>query len=226
MRRFGFTHPAPGIEAGVADTRSEFARLSGTYFAIAGVVFALVTGAIAVAVARYRAGRPGAPSARHEAPVLEGAYVALVVAVVVVLVVMTFRTEGRVDAVASRPALRVDVTAAKWHWRFDYPALGVTLVANDDRSPALVVPAGQTVTFTLRSIDVVHSFWIPHERFQRSAIPGVTNRFDLRFDAPGWLDGGGECAWFCGLRHQNMLFAVRVLDAPAFVAWARAGGRG
>jgi cytochrome c oxidase subunit 2 len=98
----------------------------------------------------------------------------------------------------------------------------VSRVGPGDRSPALVVPAGRTVAFTLRSVDVVHGFWIPHERFQRSAIPGVTNRFDLRFDEPGWLDGGGECAWFCGLHHQDMRFAVRVLEPREFAAWANA----
>jgi cytochrome c oxidase subunit 2 len=83
----------------------------------------------------------------------------------------------------------------------------------------LHVPAGRTVAFTLRTRDVVHSFWIPAVRFKRDAWPRTLQRFDLRF-APGAATSVGHCAQFCGLGHAAMVFTVHALAPGAFRAWA------
>jgi cytochrome c oxidase subunit II len=150
------------------------------------------------------------PSGRAEAPGLEAGCIALLVAVAAALVVAVFHHQSEVDAATSRPGLRVDVVAAKWRWRFLYPRTGV---ASDGR---LVVPAGRPVAFTARSLDVLHDFWVPDERFQRQVWPDHTERFSLTF-AAGTHDG--VCAWFCGLRHDAMRFTVVALPPRRFQTW-------
>ena len=49
----------------------------------------------------------------------------------------------------------------------------------------LVVPVGRPVLFSLRSADVLHSFFIPAMRFKRYAYPDSTNRFVLTFPHDG-----------------------------------------
>ncbi|UGS38369.1 cytochrome c oxidase subunit II [Capillimicrobium parvum] len=189
----------------MVDTREQYGGLASLYLPIAIAIFVLVVVVFAVFLWRFR--REREPSRTSEHMTLELVWVGIVAAIVVVLVIATFRVESRVDAVAPRPALAVHVEAAKWNWRFTYPD-GRT------REAELVVPAGRTIRFDAVSLDVLHDFWVPDLRFQRQVWPDHTERFDLVFPHPGRYQG--VCAWFCGLRHQNMHFTVRAVDQAAF----------
>jgi cytochrome c oxidase subunit II len=203
------------------DTLRQFSSLFPIYIWLMVGVTAIVWGMIAFAVWRYRA-RPGRlPSTRTEAPRLEVAYAAGLAVIVCVLVTLTFLTEHDIDPATAHPGLRIDVTAAQWNWRFRYPDAGVTIDAPTGRYPTLVVPTDTTIEFRLRSVDVIHNFWIPALRFKRYAFPGTdhVNRFDLVFSKPGRMLG--QCAQFCGWNHAGMRFAVRALPRAQFRAWLR-----
>jgi cytochrome c oxidase subunit II len=207
----------------VVDTRHEYDRLASLYLPIAAGVVLLVLVLVAAVALRYRAQAGRAPSRVAGAPRVEALYVLLLAAVAAFLLWRTFSVEARVDGASdARAALTVAVTAAKWHWTFAYPALGIVQRGSDARRPTLVLPAGRTVAFRLRSIDVVHAFWIPSRRFKRDATPGFPTRFTLAFPRPGTWANGGECSEYCGLRHWQMRFDVRVLTPAAFAAWERA----
>src|SRR4051794_6786524 len=126
----------------VTDTRTEYSDLVATYLPIAIGVFVLVVLAFALVVWRFRARRPGEPSRRHDNNVLELGYIIVLAAVATFLIVRPFPVGDRVDAAARAPALRVDVTAAKWSWTFASPRLGIA------RRGELVVPAGREVAFS------------------------------------------------------------------------------
>ena len=155
---------------------------------------------------------------KDDAPRVELAYVVVLAAVAAVLLALTFRTENGEDALARSPDLRVTVTASQWRWRFAYPSGRVV----QGPSPVLTVPAGQVVEFVLRSRDVVHSMWIPDQRFKRYAYPDRTNRFDLTFGRLGTETG--LCAQFCGIDHDQMRFTVHVVSPDDFARWM-AGGK-
>jgi len=207
----------------VTDTRHEYDALASLYLPIAAAVVLLVLLLVVAFAWRYRA-RPasGAPSRTHRAPRTEALYVLVLACVAALLLWRTFTVEARTDHDASGAGVQVDVTAAKWHWRFEYPAAGIVQRGTDEVPPTLVVPAGRTVDFALRSIDVIHAFWIPARRFKRDATPGFTSRFSLVFPDTGFWRDGGECSEFCGLRHTWMKFHVRVLSPQAFALWLRA----
>jgi len=211
----------------VTDTRHEYDALASLYLPIAAAVVLLVLLLVLVFASRYRA-RPAAgdgsrrPSRITRAPKTEGLYVLVLACVAALLLWRTFTVEARTDHDASGAGVLVDVTAAKWHWRFEYPRVGVVQRGTDDIPPTLVVPAGRTVDFTLRSVDVIHAFWIPERRFKRDATPGFTSSFSLVFPRAGFWRDGGECSEFCGLRHTWMKFHVRVLPPAAFVRWIAA----
>jgi cytochrome c oxidase subunit II len=209
----------------VADTRSEYDGLASLYLPVAIAVAAIVFGAVLFALLRYRSGRAGRPSGRSDAPLLEAGYVLLLVAVAGVLIGFSFDATADIDRGAKHPALELDVTAAKWNWRFDYRGSGVSQVGTDTRPPILVVPTGEPVRFYLRSIDVQHAFWVPDRRFKRDAFPGRTTHFDLDFDKPG-TSTSGACAEYCGLRHADMRFTVHALRPGDFAAWLQRRERG
>jgi cytochrome c oxidase subunit 2 len=208
---------------GAIDTRSEYSDLFSVYVPIAVGVFALVLVVVLFALVRYR-GAHRAPSQVVEANVLELGFAALLVGVAAALLHLTFSTEARTDRLPERPGLVVDVTASQWVWRFSYPS-GATVVSTSQRNTDAPVPAGVPVLFRLRSLDVVHSFFVPERRIKKDVFPGHTTELAMLFRRPG--RHVGECAEFCGLNHAQMRFAVRALPPAAFRAWSRgAGGRG
>ena len=201
----------------LVDTRTEFEHLAGIYLPVAIAVAVIIIGSILFVSVRFRRRDDELPRQRDGAPRLEAIYAVGLAAVVVFLLAFTFETQRQVDELAARPGLRVDVTAAKWNWRFDYPAEGITRISGATRPTALVVPSDTTVRFTLTSRDVIHSIWIPEVRFKRDAFPKRTTQFDLVFDEPGVYSGA--CAEFCGLEHSRMRFTVDVRTPEQFDAW-------
>lgn len=149
-------------------------------------------------------GRPGRPSRRNSAPAAEAAFALVLVAIAIVFVTKTFRAESRIDAVAATGDT-VQVVAFQWGWTFTHD--GSTVTGDDLRIPTLHVRAGRTIRFRMTSRDVIHSFWIPSERFKRDAFPQHWTEFDLTFERPGTYVG--RCAEFCGLQHAGMGFEVR-----------------
>lgn len=201
----------------MTDTREEFHDLFSLYLPVTAVVAAIVFSLVLFAVVRYRR-RPGKPpSSRRESRIVEATYAVILACVAAVLISATFIKESHVDAVSPRPGLRVDVVAFQWQWRFTYPEQGVHVVGTRDKPPTLVVPVHETVEFSATSQDVIHSFWVPSERFKRDAFPKRTTRFDLVFDELG--ESTGRCAEFCGLRHADMTFQVSVVTQERFRAW-------
>lgn len=204
------------------DTAAGFTSLFHVYLGVAALVFALVTAAVVAAVVRFRRLDGQAVSERESAPLAEGAYIVLLAIIALGLIAATFRIEGGEDALAARPSLRISVTAYQWSWRFGYPGTGVVVdggavAARRHGNPTLVVPTGRVVRFSLRSRDVLHSFFIPDMRFKRYAFPDSTNVFDLEFAHAGRMSGA--CAQFCGWDHAEMRFDVLALPPGRFQAW-------
>jgi cytochrome c oxidase subunit II len=200
-------------------------RISDLYhllFYAAIPVGALVYGLILFSILRWRRRKRDEdrmpPQFRYHIP-LEIAYVVIPFLLVAGLFVATYNTEKHVDAVSADPALRVDVTAFQWQWRFHYPQYGITVVGTSQRNPTLVVPAERTTEVLLTASDVDHAFYVPDFLFKRDAIPGHPNVFDLSGIKPGSYRG--ECAEYCGLDHAYMDFTLRALPAAQFTAWVR-----
>jgi cytochrome c oxidase subunit 2 len=207
------------------NTRAQYHHLATIYLAIGVGVFAFISVLVVAVVVRYRRSPSRSPSRIADAPRLELLYAAVLAATAAVLLVLTFRTEGRTDrafAAASGNGPTIKVIATKWHWTFVYGGSGPTVTGdNAGHTPTLTVPVNTDVRFVLTAGDVIHSFWIPYLRFKRLAYPAYTSNFELVFPRGGYWRDGGECAEFCGLLHAEMRFNVRVLAAAQFAAWLR-----
>jgi cytochrome c oxidase subunit II len=202
-------------------TRHEFSDVQSLYLPIAAVVFAVVVGATAFAVVRYRA-RPGhVARPTRDRYALEASIALVLAAIVIVLVTVTFRADANITDVArhGRPGFRVDVLTFRWGWQFTYPSLpGVVDRTRPNTPPVLHVPAHTTVRFHLRTEDVVHAFWVPAVRYKADAWPDTVRTFDLSFDEGQAISG--HCAQYCGLKHSDMTFTVHAMAPADFHAWA------
>ena len=206
------------MPGGIADTRSRFGDLFGVYEWLMVAVTAIVFAVVVFALVRYRRRDDTIPRAKDKHIPAESVYVVLLAAIAVALVTLTFRTEDRIDPVASSGGIRVKIVAFQWQWRFHYPDLGKTVIGTNERPAELVVPVRTLIRFDAVSRDVIHSFWVPEQRFKRDAFPKRHTQFDLSFDRVGTYIG--RCAEFCGLRHSDMDFTVRAVARAEFRRWA------
>jgi cytochrome c oxidase subunit II len=203
----------------IADTRSRFTDLFTVYEWLMVAVTAIVFGLVLFAVVRYRRRGDVYPRGKDKRTIAESIYALALTAIAITLVTLTFRTEDKTDAVAASGGVRVDLVAFQWQWLFRYPDYHKEVLGTNERVPTLVLPVHTVVRFDGVSRDVIHSFWVPAARFKRDEFPKRHTRFDLRFDRVGTYIG--RCAEFCGLRHTNMSFFVRVVPREAFDRWVR-----
>jgi len=110
--------------------------------------------------------------------------------------------------------MTVNVTGQQFAWSFEYPgASGGKPV----RSDQLYLPEDGNVRFKIKSLDVIHDFWVPQFRMKVDAVPGVTTSYRVR------TKGTGEyqvvCAELCGLGHSTMRQSAHVLSAAKFDQW-------
>jgi cytochrome c oxidase subunit 2 len=113
-------------------------------------------------------------------------------------------------------ALTVTVTARQFAFEFTYPPVaGKTVV-----SPVLYLPRGRPVVFKLRSLDVIHSFFVPEFSEKLDAVPGITTTVRVTPTRTGSYPV--ECTELCGAGHGLMRANVQVVTPAAFQAWLAA----
>lgn len=202
------------------DTRNQFFDVWNVYWPIALAVFLVILGLVVFLGLRYRSCSREIPRGRDENQPLEVGYAIGLACIAAFLVFLTFsRMPGSEDKSASGQPVDVKVTAARWNWRFEYPDFGIVEQGTKEHVPVLRVPVDTKVEFTGSSIDVIHSFWIPEQRFKRDVFPGQHTRWEMVFGDVVNSPGGGECAEFCGLEHSDMIFDVLVMPRAAFERW-------
>jgi cytochrome c oxidase subunit 2 len=121
-----------------------------------------------------------------------------------------------VDATPAHPGATVTVKAFQWGWEFDYPG-GVKVIGETTEAPTMVVPTGTDVAISLRSLDVLHGFYVPQFNFSRYASPGYTTYFDFDVLHPGTYRG--QCTQLCGLYHSLMFFNVKAVTQSQYASW-------
>lgn len=203
------------------DTRNQFFDVWNVYWPIAIAVFLIVLGLVLFFAVRHRSRSREIPRGTDENQPLEIGYAIGLACVAAFLVFLTYsRMPGSEDASATGKPVEIRVTAARWNWRFEYPEFGYVEQGTKQHIPVLRVPVDARVEFTGSSLDVIHSFFVPEERFKRDVFPAQHTHWEMVFDDAGNHPGGGECAEFCGLEHSDMNFDVLVMPRGTFERWA------
>lgn len=176
-------------------------------FGMAAAVYVVVGGMILWAILRKR-GDTG--SAGRDNAFISIGGVAIPTFILIVLAVITIDATRDLAAAKDRP-LRVEVVGHKWWWEITYADSGI-VTANE-----LQVPVGRPVEVTLRSDDVIHSFWVPELGGKTDLVPGETTSSRFTVDSPG--EYTGACAEYCGIQHANMRFLVVARAPEDFDRW-------
>lgn len=116
-------------------------------------------------------------------------------------------------------AVRIEVNAHQWAWdarhagrdgEFGTPDDIVTL--NDIR-----VPLGVPVVLQLRSVDVIHSFYLPNLRQKVDVVPGTTTHLWFTAKETGEFDIA--CAQHCGVHHYKMRGLLTIYEPERYRGW-------
>lgn len=186
-------------------------------------VFVLVETVVVFAVIRFRM-RPGQEN--EDGPPIHGNTRLEVVwtiapALLIVALVTYAYTVLRSNEDSKANEMTVNVTERQFAFEFGYPQSSGKQVL----SPVLYLPVNRPVVFRIRSMDVIHSFFVPDFSEKLDAVPGITTT--LRVTANHTGDYPVECTELCGAGHSLMRAAVRVVSPSQFQAWLssqKAGG--
>ena len=178
-------------------------------------VFIFVESILLYAIFRYRRRSDNdRPEHVHGNTTLEILWTAIPALILAFIAVPTVRTIFKTQAKAKADALQVEVIGHQWWWEFRYPEYKIT-TANE-----LYLPVGRTVNFTLRSEDVLHSFWIPQLGGKRDLITNHPNYLWYTPDSVGVQAWNGMCVEYCGASHANMRFKAFTVTPAEFASWA------
>jgi cytochrome c oxidase subunit 2 len=108
-----------------------------------------------------------------------------------------------------RNAMEITVIARQWAWNFQYP--------NGKQSPDLILAMERPVKLNLRSLDVIHGFFIPAFRIKEDVVPGKQNYTWFTPTRLGSFDI--ECTVICGVNHGNMVAKANVIPVKDFEIW-------
>jgi cytochrome c oxidase subunit 2 len=199
---------------------TDIANLFWVMMAVAFGGLALVSGLLVWAWFRRDRRGFGDPDDPHpgERPswfVVVGMGVVFPIAVVTALFIVS---NGAIINVTQAPAasstdLTVEAIGHQWYWEFRYP--GTKAVTADE----LHIPVDTRVNLVAKTVDVIHSFWVPELNRKIDTIPGQQNRILLYANKAGVFRG--QCAEYCGLQHAHMGMLVFAEPKSQFQAWLK-----
>jgi cytochrome c oxidase subunit 2 len=179
-------------------------------------VFAVVAAAIVYMVLKFRVqpedDTDGPPIHGHTG--LEIVWTAIPAVLVTAISIVSAIVLAKNDDAGPNP-IRIAVTAQQFAWKFEYP--GESPVT----SGQLVLPVGEAVKLTLRSLDVIHAFWVPEFGQKSDAVPGVETTLVITPTRTG--EFSIVCTELCGLGHATMRGPVRVVERAEYEEFLASG---
>jgi cytochrome c oxidase subunit 2 len=140
-----------------------------------------------------------------------------------------------------KEASEIEIVGRQWQWSFRLPGkdgklgtsgtefvssenpLGVSPYDPNGRDDIIIddtevhLPIGKPLKVVLRSIDVVHDFYVPEFRAKMDMVPGMVTHFWLTPTKAGTFDI--LCAALCGVGHAMMRGKVVIDAEDAYQAW-------
>jgi cytochrome c oxidase subunit 2 len=113
----------------------------------------------------------------------------------------------------------VEVTGRQFEWRIRYPGPDGQIGTLDDIHTVndLHIPVNEQILLNLKSMDVLHDFFVPHLRIKQDAVPGNTIPMWFTARKNGTYDI--VCAELCGWGHYKMKGRLTVESAEDYKAW-------
>jgi cytochrome c oxidase subunit 2 len=195
----------------------EFDRIQDIYWfatAMSIVIFSLVAAVVVFSVWKWRVpaedDADGPPI--HGNTKLEILWTAVPAVLVIVLGIASAVVLSENGEAGDNP-LRVTAIGQQFAWKFQYPDNGGFTTGE------LVLPVDEQAQFTMQSVDVIHSFWVPQFGQKQDAVPGIDTTILVTPTRTGQF--AVVCAELCGLGHATMRAKARVVTRAEFDEWVK-----
>ncbi|SEE62098.1 cytochrome c oxidase subunit 2 [Rhizobiales bacterium GAS191] len=209
-------------------------------FWITGVVFTAIVLFMAYCVFRFRHREGSRAEYAPENKKLES-WLAIVTAVGVAAILAPGLAVWYQFVNVPKGAAEIEVVGQQWSWSFRLPGKGGVLGTSDIKFVSsdnplglnpedpngkdnlvvigddLHLPIGKPVKVLLRSLDVVHDFYVPEFRAKMDLMPGIVTYFWLTPTKTGTFEI--LCAGFCGVGHPQMRGKVVIDEDKDYQAW-------
>ncbi len=181
-------------------------------------IFVLVCTVVLFSVIRFRM-RPG-EEMKDGPPIhgntrLEVIWTAVPTVMIVTLCAYAFSVL-RANEDSQKGETTVNVTERQFAFEFSYPQPGGKTIVSSE----LYLAKDHPYVFRLRSLDVIHSFFVPEFSEKLDAVPGITTTVRVTPTRLGSYPA--ECTELCGAGHSLMRAPVRVVTPQAFQSWLSA----
>ncbi len=209
-------------------------RIYGLHTYITVVMIAvvlLVTALLGWCIWRYNHRRNPVPSRTSHHTLLEIAWTAVPVLILVTIAIPSFRLLYFMDR-TEEADMTLKIIGHQWYWSFEYPDHGDVAIDSfmkgdddlEDGEPRLlavdnviVLPVDANIRLLVTAEDVIHSFAMPALGLKTDAVPGRLNETWVRIEQPGMYYG--QCSELCGVNHAFMPAAIRAVPREEFDAW-------
>ena len=195
----------------------QFDRIQDIYWfatIISIVIFSLVAAVVVFSVWKWRVppddDAEGPPIHGHTG--LEIAWTAVPAILVIALGIVSAVVLSENGKATDNP-LHVNAIGQQFTWKFQYPDSG------NVQTGELVLPVGRPAKFTLTSVDVIHSFWVPEFGQKQDAVPGIQTTIVVTPKHTG--EFAVICTELCGLGHATMRAKARVVSEADFAKWIK-----
>jgi cytochrome c oxidase subunit 2 len=194
-----------------------------------------VLGLLAYVCVRFKAANNPTPSKRTHNAMLEVAWTAIPVLILVVIAIPSFKLLYYQDVVEDAE-MTVKAIGRQWYWSYEYPDHGnftfdAFMIADEDidaeagqkrlleTDNRVVVPVDTNIRILTTASDVIHSWTIPAFGVKIDAVPGHVNEMWFKVDEPGVYYG--QCSELCGAYHGFMPVTVEAVSKEDFEAWTK-----
>jgi cytochrome c oxidase subunit II len=182
--------------------------------AICIFIFAIVAAVMAYAIMKFRVQEDdfedGPPIHGHTG--LEITWTVIPFVLVTAIAIVSAIVLSRNDAQA-QDTLRINVLAQQFEFTFSYPD------AKNVTSPVLMLPKDRSVELYMRSLDVIHSVFVPQFSQKEDIVPGLVTQLHITPTRLGTFPL--ECTELCGLGHSLMRSQAVVMEPAKFNAWLK-----
>lgn len=229
--------PVPGghhFQKGVTPVMNDIIWLDDFLHVIIGLITLFVVVLLAIVILKYNRKANPEPATFTHNTVLEVAWTALPVVILVIIAVPSLKLLF-LQLEVPEPDVTIKVTGNQWYWTYEYPdeeiefdAFMLTkdelaengysedeyLLATDTR---VVVPVNANVHVLVTASDVIHAWTIPSFGSKIDAMPGRINETWFRAEEVGVYFG--QCSELCGKDHTYMPIVVEVMELDDYETW-------
>jgi cytochrome c oxidase subunit 2 len=220
-----------GFQPAASPTAEEIHALNDILLVIIVAIVAFVLGLLMYVMWRFSEKRNPTPTKTTHNTLLEVAWTAIPVIILVIIAIPSFKLLYFADRVEEAD-MTIKAIGVQWYWTYEYPDHGnftfdAIMVPDDelqegqkrllDTDTAVVVPVETNIRLLVAAEEVIHGFAVPALGLKLDGVPGRVNETWMRINQEGTYYG--QCSELCGTGHSYMPIKIVAVSKAEFDTW-------